>query len=371
MIKGLSLFANVGIAETYLDDVGVEIVVANEIEEKRADFYQHLYPSSKVITGDITENLIFEEVIEESKKRDVEFIIATPPCQGMSLAGSKDPDDERNYLIIWAVEAIKRLRPKYILIENVPQQLKTEIKVKGKSIKIPNYIENELGKEYYINEDKALNTKFHGVPQQRKRAIILLSRKDTNKQWELPPKEEKIVTLRDAISDLPSLDPEIREKEYTNYFTKFEEKKEKALEFSKWHFPPIHVWRNVEAMIHTPTGLSSRKNPIFFPKKPDGTMVGGAPRTYMRMDWDKPAPTITKYNNTISSYQNVHPGNKIKGTELYSDARVLTILEMLRVTTLPDNWNIPEWAGIPLIRTVIGEGIPPLAVKKIVKELNL
>ena len=44
---------------------------------------------------------------------------------------------------------------------------------------------------------------------------------------------------------------------------------------------------------------------------------------------------------------------------------------MMRVMSLPDDWNIPEWASESLIRTVIGEGIPPLAVKKIIGELNL
>ena len=99
-------------------------------------------------------------------------------------------------------------------------------------------------------------------------------------------------------------------------------------------------------------------------------MVGGAPRTYMRMDWDKAAPTITMFNHTISSFQNVHPGRQID-TDIYSDARVLTIFEMMRVMSLPDSWNIPDWAGEQLIRQVIGEGVPPLAVKKIVQKLGL
>ena len=100
-------------------------------------------------------------------------------------------------------------------------------------------------------------------------------------------------------------------------------------------------------------------------------MVGGAPRTYMRMDWNKAAPTITSYNHTISSFQNVHPGRLIEETGLYSDARVLTIFELLRVMSLPDDWNIPEWASNQLIRTVIGEGVPPLAVKRLVAQLKL
>ena len=115
IIKGLSLFSNVGIAETYLDKCGIEIVVANEIDDKRADFYSHLYPKCNVICGDITDKDIYNEVISESKKNKIEFLIATPPCQGMSTAGKKDPDDPRNRLIYYAIEAIKELKPKYII----------------------------------------------------------------------------------------------------------------------------------------------------------------------------------------------------------------------------------------------------------------
>ena len=124
-------------------------------------------------------------------------------------------------------------------------------------------------------------------------------------------------------------------------------------------------------MMHTPEGQSARKNPVYFPKKKDGSMVGGALRTYMRMEWDRPAPTITAYNHTISSFQNVHPGRPTDQEGIYSDARVLTIFELMRVMTLPDDWNIPTWATPQLIRQVIGEGIPTLLIKKLVAQLNL
>ncbi len=79
-IKGLSLFANVGIGELYLKKVGVDIVVANELLEKRADFYKHVHSDSTMITGDITDKKVFKQVIEEAKKQKVEFLVATPPC---------------------------------------------------------------------------------------------------------------------------------------------------------------------------------------------------------------------------------------------------------------------------------------------------
>ena len=107
MLKGLSMFANVGIAETYFDEEGIDVVVANELIPERAKFYEHLHPKTKMICGDITDKSIFNEIINESIKQKVNFIIATPPCQGMSLNGNKDPNDKRNYLIISNISSFK------------------------------------------------------------------------------------------------------------------------------------------------------------------------------------------------------------------------------------------------------------------------
>ena len=92
MLRGLSLFSSAGIGETYLAEIGVDIVVANELIEKRANLHSHLYPNCKTICGDITDKLVFAQIVEAAK--GVEFIIASPPCQGMSIAG-KNRDIEK------------------------------------------------------------------------------------------------------------------------------------------------------------------------------------------------------------------------------------------------------------------------------------
>lgn len=370
-MNGLSLFANVGIAEAYLHEVGVDIVVANELLPERANFYQYVYPDCNMICGSILDEEIYKTVLQEAKNKQVKFLIATPPCQGMSPAGKKDPDDVRNTLITSVVRMAKDLAPDFVLIENVMQVLKTKVLYEGQKVTIPEYLKSNLGEDYTFNSHQVIDSKFYGVPQQRKRAIFLLVKKGINKVWEFPEQEKKFVTLRDAIGDLPSLDPLIKEKEHREVFPDYEKKKAEGLKVSKWHCPREHVWRNVECMMHTPEGMSARKNPVFFPKKSDGTMVGGALRTYMRMEWDRPAPTITAYNHTISSFQNVHPGRPTDQEGIYSDARVLTIFELMRVMSLPDDWRIPDWASPKLIREVIGEGIPPLMIKKIVGQLKL
>ncbi len=371
-LKGLSLFANVGVAETYLEELGIEIVVANELEPKRAEFYSHLYPKTNMIVGDITDKDILNTIIEKSIKKNVDFLIATPPCQGMSLAGKMDKFDKRNQLIYYAIEIIKKIKPKYILLENVPQLLKTKINIGNEIISIPEYIHKELNNDYNFANQNLVSAMDYDVPQMRKRNIFILSRKDMKYVWQMPAKKEKI-TLKDAIYDLPSVDPLLKEgiEETIKLFPDYLEKKEKAEKISKFHRPPIHAKKHVIAMMHTPSGCTAFDNVEYYPKKDDGTRVNGHYNTYRRYDWNKPARTITQNNGVISSLCCVHPGKPYKnGNEtLYSDPRCLTLYELFIVFSLPKDWNVPDWADERFIRQVIGEGIPPMLIKNIVQEL--
>lgn len=372
-LKGLSLFANVGVAEAYFKELGVDILFANELLEDRAKFYSEVYPETEMICGDITDSKVFENMVAKSLEHNVDFIIATPPCQGMSKLGSMNPNDVRNQLTYYAVEAIKRIRPKFVLLENVPQALITKITVDNESMLIPEYITRELAQDYYINSDQRVKAMDYGVPQMRPRCIFLLARKDTNIHWEFPAANENPVTLADALKDVPSLDPCLREgiEETLRMFPEYEEKRKKGLAVSKWHYPPTHNKRHVLWMQHTPSGESAIYNKVFYPQKPDGTRISAHENQYRRHAWEKPCRTITQNNGVISSLCCVHPGHpySVHGEELYSDPRVFSIYELLIVSSLPTDWPIPSWATDTMIRRVIGEGIPPLLVKKLVEEL--
>ncbi len=372
-IKALSLFSNVGVAETYFEELGIDVVVANELVEERARFYKHLHPNTNVIVGDITDENVFAQVIDASKAAGVEFIIATPPCQGMSCAGRKDPLDLRNYLIYYAIKAVKELNPGFVIFENVPMQQHTQIVDGGGYIFIPQYVEKELGGKYRFNQNRIVNAMDYGVPQSRQRYVYLLTLNSENVEWEFPEKEEKIITMRDAIGHLPSLDPCLREESEKWRFPDYEIKRRAGLEVSKWHIPPVHSWKQVEWMIHTPSGASAFKNDCFYPMT-KGRRIKGAPRTYMRMFWDKPATTIMQNSGVISAFSTVHPGRPIVESDddkirVYSDARALSIYELLILSSLPEDWDIPSWADDILIRKVIGEGIPPLLIRKAIESL--
>ncbi|MEA3227495.1 MAG: DNA cytosine methyltransferase [Campylobacterota bacterium] len=332
-MNGVSLFANVGIAETYIHNHNIDIVVANELLENRARFHKENHPNCTPIVGDITNKEIYNKILETSKKNNCEFLIATPPCQGMSVAGKMQEDDPRNSLIKHVIELTLDLKPKHILIENVPGILKTYLWVNGTKTKVIDYIKESLN-QYYVNYQVVDSADF-GTAQSRKRAIFLIS---NVAKWEFPKTQQRI-TVKEAISHLPSLESS------QNSMIPYHNAKE-------------HNKRHIFSLKHTPSAKSALHNEIHYPKKEDGTRIKGYATTYKRIDWDKPAPTITMANGSISSQNNVHPG-RLQRDGTYSDARVLTLKEIFILTGLPDDWHPPKWASENLIRQVIGEGVPP------------
>jgi DNA (cytosine-5)-methyltransferase 1 len=358
-VQALSMFSGGGIAETYFEDAGIHIAVANELLPERADFYKHIYPDVDMVCGDIRADGVFEKVMASAEKAGISFLLATPPCQGMSTLGRrKYESDSRNSLIQYVIMAVKRLSPDYVMIENVPKFVDLLYDMDGttyfldtaKSEKPYHIIDllNELFSDRYVVDMKILNAMHYGVPQSRPRVIVKLYKKGLS--WPWPSEEQHVITLREAIGDLPSL-----------------ESGENS-EF-KWHKALHHNARQIEALRHTPEGKSAMKNEVYYPQKPDGSRVRGFHNTYNRMSWDEPAPARTTNNHLMSGHNNVHPGRQsADGT--WSDARVLTLRELLIVSSLPLDWDIPDNFPESKIRIIIGEAIPPLLSKKIVETIQ-
>lgn len=351
-IRILSMFSSAGISETYFEDIGFKVSVANELVPERAEYYKMLYPKTEMILGDITNSDVFSEVIGCAKKNKVNMIISTPPCQGMSTLGKKEyHTDARNELFWYTVRAIEEIGPDFVFIENVPKFLKMKFSYKGINSTFENILEDLFSKQYVI-ETNILNAKDFGVPQSRPRAIIKLYKKKFS--WPWPQKEENTVTLREAIGNLPSLESgDTSDLKWHN-----------ALKVSEMH---------KEVMSHTPEGRSAMTNEIHYPKKKDGTKVKGFHNTYKRMKWDEPSPTRATNNHMISGHNNVHPGRLLEdGT--WSDARAMTLRELIIVSSLPLDWGIPNKLTDKedkFVRVLIGESIPPLLSKKIIEQIIL
>ena len=230
---------------------------------------------------------------------------------------------------------------KITLTVAVPTMLKHKILVDGKETEIVDFIKYEL-KSYNISFN-ILNTADFGVAQNRKRAIILLSKNGT---WKLPKKEQTI-SVREAIGHLPSLESG----EASNI---------------EYHNAKVHNKNHILWLKHTPTGKTAFENKVHYPKKRDGSRIKGYSTTYKRIEWDTPAPTITMCNGAVSSQNNAHPG-RLLADGTYSDARVLTLKEIFILTSLPDSYKPPSFASENFIRGVVGEGIPPIFMKKLIE----
>lgn len=346
-IKGASLFSSAGIAETYFEDLGIDIRVANELLPKRCEIYKFFHPKTNMICGDITNLEIFNKVNSEIKRNNCKFLLATPPCQGMSSLGKKDySHDKRNFLIFYVLDIIDDNDFDYILIENVPKFLKLYFPFNGKLLSLEEILKHKY-KDRYTIETHILNAADYGVPQSRPRGFVKMYKKGLS--WENPSPQNRI-PLKDAIGFLPSLEAG----EKSNI---------------KWHFAKNHNEREILAMKHTPEGCSALKNEIFYPKKENGDRIKGFHNTYKRMKWDEPCPARAMNNGNMGGHNNVHPG-RLLADGTYSDARVLTLRELFIVSSLPPDLDLPEWCTDSFIRTIIGEAIPPMLSKNIVKGIT-
>ncbi len=348
---GASLFSSAGIAETYFEEVGIDVVAANELIQERADLYQALYPKSKMIAGNILDEKVFKTLVRNTPNK-LDFLIASPPCQGMSVAGknrnvSQMLMDERNYLVFKIIDFIKLKSPDFVLIENVPTFFKLLLPFKNQQLKVVEILNLLFGEEYNIEADVYDAAEF-GVAQRRARAIIKLYRK--GKKWGQPKVSTRQMTVKEKIGFLPSIEAGQKSK-------------------IKWHFARKHSENHIKWMKHTPTGKTAFENERYFPVKSNGEKIKSYNTTYRRIKWDEPAPTITIRNDAISSQLNVHPGRQLENG-IYSDARVLTPLELMLLSSLPQDWNIPDNTPELLIRKCIGECIPPLLTKNIVTQIN-
>jgi len=346
-LKAVSLFSSAGIGELRLPS-NIDVVVANELLEPRANCYSYFNPKTKMICGDITDSEIKDQIVSIAQAHDCKFLLATPPCQGLSTLGKNKGQeqyeiDRRNYLVYEALEIIDRCDFDYIVIENVPKFIEMYFPFEGQYL----HLEEILTKKYkdVFNIDiRVLNAKDYGIPQSRPRAIIKMWKKGLSWPWPLPEKE---ITLEEAIGHLPSLEPG----------------EDSGI---PWHYAKPQNERAVLAMRHTAPGKSAIANEVYYPKKEDGSRIKGFHNTFKRMVWDQPCPARTTFCGSMSSHNNVHPGRLLPdGT--YSDPRVLTLLETFIVSSIPENITFPKDSSDTFIRTIIGEAIPPHLLERIVE----
>lgn len=389
----IDLFAGCGGLSEGFYRVGFQALAHVEINhwaceslKKRMKHYGYKNVDKEVLEQDITSEDILDKIDEAVDGRKIDIIIGGPPCQAYSTAGrvrdskgmAKDP---RNYLFESYVKILEYYKPKFFVFENVTGLFSA--KANGKLI-FPQVIK-ALGLLYNVVDDPKIlvhNTADYGVPQIRKRVIIMGVRKDIESvsvsdlyndviktHWnpETPVEERKgrikFVDVRQAIGDLPPVEPgEDASTDAYNYpcdnaFLK---------RISKPGIHPLydHVARRhnaldrerFEVMIrnHWTFGQLRREMPQY-----EHEHARVFDNSYVVQWWDLPSKTILAHIYK-DGFQFIHPdGNQ---------ARSFTVREAARIQSFPDDF---EFAGSRSEKyKQIGNAVPPLFAEALAKSIK-
>lgn len=201
----LDLFNGAGGMTVGFKEAGFHSVLMNDIDEAALITAKVNSPSSPIFLGDLTKEENKRYIIEYAKKNNVDIINGGPPCQGFSMAGFRNPDDPRSKLIFDYVEVLKQVHPKVFVFENVQGLLSHN---NGRTFKELLKMFDTVG---YKVEARLLDFSDYGIPQKRKRVIIIGTQKSIAISPEqLFPKpltieKNKKTTVKDAIGDLQSV----------------------------------------------------------------------------------------------------------------------------------------------------------------------
>ncbi|MDU9763191.1 DNA cytosine methyltransferase [Helicobacter pylori] len=216
----ISLFSGAGVGCYGLLEEGFECVATNEILEKRLNI-QRINRKCKLdesyISGDIkkpeTKEKILKQIEFYSKKFGndrVDLVVATPPCQGMSVANHKKKNDEikRNSLVVESIDLIKQIKPRFFILENVPSFYKTGCIDKNDNLlEIGSMIEQNLSGDYMLYGE-VINFKNFGANSSRTRTLVIgvcKEFKDFTSALEFFPDFKQEKTLKEVIGSLKPL----------------------------------------------------------------------------------------------------------------------------------------------------------------------
>lgn len=350
----------------------------------RMRHYGYENADSSVLELDITRPDILEKIDGAVNGESVDVIIGGPPCQAYSSLGrAKDENsmqnDPRNYLFESYVKVLNKYRPKLFVFENVTGLLTA--KINGEHI--VNRIFEALGENYKVVYDpkiNVLNAANYGVPQIRKRVIILGVRKDinidpkdvyadiikTNYDPEMPEIEraglKKYVTVMDAIGELPPLRPGEGESQIAfvskrnNDFLKSIASNEDIL---RDHVARKHNEKDIERYVEM------SKNHWTFQEllqnRPDLNHVKQRVfgNSYTVQWWDLPSKTIIAHLYKDGN-QFIHPDS--------AQGRTFTVREAARIQSFPDDF-VFEGSRTEQFKQ-IGNAVPPLFAEAIAKSIK-
>ena len=263
------------------------------------------------------------------KKGELDLLAGCPPCQGFSTHRTRNQsasvDDVRNDLVFEFVRFVKEMLPRTIMMENVPGLAKDERIFK---------VKRELTELGYIFESETISVRDasdYGVPQRRKRMIMLASRYGV---IDAPKKAKKIKTVRDVLMDMK------KSGSSGDFLHDLQANRSQKV-------------RNIIALVPKDGGSRSEIPKKFWlpchKKNPNSYKD-----VYGRMSWDDVAPTITGGCHSPSKGRFIHP----------SENRSITLREAALLQSFPSKYKFSFSKGKDAVALMIGNALPPEFIKR-------
>lgn len=337
----IDLFCGAGGLTLGLRKAGFEVVAGVELKPEIAETYKANHRNTKLLIKDIRQ-VKGKEILKLINRKRIDLIAGCPPCQGFSQLTEKYKRyDSRNGLVLVMAKLIEELKPKIVMMENVPR-----IETKGK--KILSTFVNKLEKLGYVVNMKVLQMADFGVPQSRRRFVLL-----AGKGFEVPlPKQthaykgdsknklRKWVTLSEVIKGFPR-----------PVKLSYAEEKGGSEKFN-WH-----VVRNLrEINVKRLRALKEGSNRLALPKtlrpKCHKNEEDGFHNVYGRLSWNNVSSTITSGCTTLCMGRFGHPIQN----------RTISIREAALIQTFPLNYKI-KTRYMDTACDLVGNALPPRFAK--------
>lgn len=344
---GIEIFAGAGGMATGAKLAGVDVRLAVELDPYAAQTYINNHKETTVIVDDIRNVKKFDFKRNENPV----VLFGGPPCQGYSYSNRKtrNSDNPKNWLFKEFIRCVEMISPDWVVIENVPGLKRME---GGYFIKI---LCNDLRELGYTPNMKILNAADYGVPQSRERLFIVASKQGIAFEFPEGAFKEKPVTVREALSDLPSLNNGDKF-DKLNYKRKSKSPYAKEMRGQKRLVTQNYVTKNSDIILERYKYIREGNNWKDIPldlmknyKEPSRCHSN----IYRRLSNDSPSVIITNYRKSMI----VHPDQN----------RGLSVREAARLQSFPDSYNF--FGSLSEMQQQVGNAVPPFLAREVFKEI--
>ncbi len=359
-LTAIDLFCGAGGLSEGFRQAGFQILAGNDFNETAGKTFAATHLDAVFLPGAVQDVSAKRVLVETGLARgELDCLVGGPPCQAFSVYNrQRGLHDARSHLFKEYLRLVDGLRPKWMVMENVTGILSAG---GGSTVTV---IRDELRNLGYRTEFKVLKAEEYGVPQERRRVVILGTRTDGEIRFPAPshgPGLRDFVCILDAIGDLPALrnGEAMAVSPYTSQtHSEYQKLMRVRSGFVQDHCTPKLSAINLERMKHIKPGGSWRDIPVrLLPEGMKRAKRSDHTKRYGRMRWDGLSCTIlTKCDVHWGAY--IHP----------SQDRAISVREAARIQSFPDWFHFEGSMTDQFVQ--VGNAVPPLLGRAIGAEIR-